>query len=77
MQDAEALAIMRAFADGVKTYDQVVEKEAIRDCTVNLFNQLRAYSVGVLFLQTLNHFQRYSYVRQAHAKERRQLATLQ
>ncbi|CAA7263187.1 unnamed protein product [Cyclocybe aegerita] len=92
MQDAEALAIMRSLAEGVKTYDQVVEllaslphgggllylgfslfhqKEAVREHTVNLFNQLRVYPVGVLHLQALNHFQRYAYVRQAHAKERR------
>jgi hypothetical protein len=97
MLDSEALAIMRNLADGVKTYDQVVEllaslphgggllylgfclfhqKEAIRECTVNLFNQLRAYPVGVLFLQALNHFQRYAYVRQAHAKERKLLVEL-
>src|ERR1700759_2987891 len=25
--------------------------------------------VGVLFLQTLNHFQRYAFVRQAHARQ--------
>jgi hypothetical protein len=75
---------MRSLADGVKTYDQVVEvgpnpivllslnhlqtqllaslphggglmylgfclfhqKEAVRECTVNLFNQLRAYPVS-------------------------------
>ena len=30
--------------------------------------------VGVLFLQALNHFQRYAYVRQAHAMERKLLA---
>jgi hypothetical protein len=30
--------------------------------------------VGVLFLQSLNHFQRYAYVRQAQAKERRIVA---
>ncbi|KAF8973314.1 docking domain of Afi1 for Arf3 in vesicle trafficking-domain-containing protein [Flammula alnicola] len=58
------------------------QKEAVRECTVNLFNQLRAYpltdgtssEVGVLFLQSMNHFQRYAYVRQAHAKERKMLA---
>lgn len=27
--------------------------------------------IGVQFLQMLNHFQRYAYVRQAHAKEQR------
>ncbi|KAF9478627.1 spindle pole body interacting protein [Pholiota conissans] len=48
------------------------QKAAVREHTVNLFNQLRAYPVGVLFLQALNHFQRYAYVRQAHAKELQQ-----
>ncbi|KAF8893423.1 stabilization of polarity axis-domain-containing protein [Infundibulicybe gibba] len=47
------------------------QKEAVRDGTVDLLNQLRAYPIGVLFLQALNHFQRYAYVRQAHAKEKR------
>ncbi|EEB96556.1 hypothetical protein MPER_04294 [Moniliophthora perniciosa FA553] len=36
-------------------------KESIREATVDLFNHLRQYPVGVLFLQTLNHFQRYAY----------------
>ncbi|RXW25611.1 hypothetical protein EST38_g246 [Candolleomyces aberdarensis] len=48
-------------------------RESIREATVDLFNQLRSYPVGVLFLQALNHFQRYAYVRQAHARERRAL----
>ncbi|KAJ6456380.1 stabilization of polarity axis-domain-containing protein [Mycena sanguinolenta] len=47
------------------------QKETVRDATVDLFNQLRAYPVGVMFLQALNHFQRYAYVRQAHAREKR------
>ncbi|KAF8143329.1 mesa protein [Mycena galopus ATCC 62051] len=47
------------------------QKESVRDATVDLFNQLRAFPVGVLFLQALNHFQRYAYVRQAHARETR------
>lgn len=47
------------------------QREGVRDATVDLFNQLRAYPVGVLFLQALNHFQRYAYVRQAHAREKR------
>ncbi|KAJ7782517.1 docking domain of Afi1 for Arf3 in vesicle trafficking-domain-containing protein [Mycena maculata] len=47
------------------------QKESVREATVDLFNQLRAYPVGVLFLQALNHFQRYAYVRQAHAREKR------
>ncbi|KAJ7213037.1 stabilization of polarity axis-domain-containing protein [Mycena pura] len=92
MSDVEVSTIMRALADSVKTYDQVVEllaylmphggglvhlafslfhqKEAVRDATVDLFNELRAYPVGVLFLQALNHFQRYAYVRQAHARDK-------
>ncbi|KAF9067495.1 docking domain of Afi1 for Arf3 in vesicle trafficking-domain-containing protein [Rhodocollybia butyracea] len=45
------------------------QKESVRDATVDLFDQLRAYPVGVLFLQSLNHFQRYAYVRLAHARE--------
>jgi hypothetical protein len=70
------------------------QKESVRDATVDLFDQLRAFpvrrshltfvghaactdipprpaQVGVLFLQALNHFQRYAYVRQAHAREKR------
>lgn len=46
-------------------------RESVREATVDLFDQLRSYSVGVLFLQALNQFQRYAYVRQAQAKERR------
>ncbi|KAG5639106.1 hypothetical protein H0H81_006695 [Sphagnurus paluster] len=49
------------------------QKESVREATVDLFNQLRAYPVGVLFLQSLNHFQRYAYVRQAHSREKRAL----
>ncbi|GLB37694.1 putative docking domain of Afi1 for Arf3 in vesicle trafficking [Lyophyllum shimeji] len=53
------------------------QKEAVREATVDLLNQLRAYPVGVLFLQSLNHFQRYAYVRQAHAREKRILSEQQ
>ncbi|TFK44659.1 docking domain of Afi1 for Arf3 in vesicle trafficking-domain-containing protein [Crucibulum laeve] len=48
------------------------QKEAVREATVDLFNQLRVYPVGVMYLQALNHFQRYAYVRQAHAREKQQ-----
>ncbi|KAJ7571850.1 docking domain of Afi1 for Arf3 in vesicle trafficking-domain-containing protein [Mycena floridula] len=48
------------------------QKESVRDATVDLFNRLRQYPIGVTFLQALNHFQRYSYVRQAHAREKEQ-----
>ncbi|KAJ7090911.1 mesa protein [Mycena belliarum] len=96
LSEAEVQVIIRALAENVKTYDQVIEllaylmpfggglmhiafclfhqKESVRDATVDLFNQLRAFPVGVLFLQTLNHFQRYAYVRQAHAREKRYAA---
>ncbi|KAI0366822.1 spindle pole body interacting protein [Pilatotrama ljubarskyi] len=47
------------------------QQESVRELTVDLFNELRAYPIGVQFLQALNHFQRYAYVRQAHAKEQR------
>jgi hypothetical protein len=30
------------------------------------------WQVGILFLQSLNHFQWYAYVRQAHARDTRQ-----
>jgi len=49
------------------------QKESVREATVDLFNQLRAFPVGVMFLQALNHFQRYAYVRQAHAREKRMM----
>ncbi|PFH46608.1 hypothetical protein AMATHDRAFT_69501 [Amanita thiersii Skay4041] len=92
ISEAEVIAILRTFADNVKSYEQVVEllayllpygggllhlgfgllhqRDAAREATVQLFNQFRAYPVGVLFLQTLNHFQRYAFVRQAHAREK-------
>ncbi|KAH8996382.1 spindle pole body interacting protein [Lactarius akahatsu] len=47
------------------------QQEVVRDLTVDLFTQLRMFPVGVQFLQALNHFQRYAYVRQAHARESR------
>ncbi|KAH9973799.1 spindle pole body interacting protein [Lactifluus volemus] len=47
------------------------QQEVVRDLTVDLFSHIRMFSVGVQFLQALNHFQRYAYVRQAHARESR------
>ncbi|EGO29734.1 hypothetical protein SERLADRAFT_365750 [Serpula lacrymans var. lacrymans S7.9] len=47
------------------------QQESIRDTTVDILDMLRRYPVGVIFLQALNHFQRYAYVRQAHAREAR------
>ncbi|CAL1699526.1 unnamed protein product [Somion occarium] len=47
------------------------QQEVVRDLTVDIFNELRLHPVGVQFLQSLNHFQRYAFVRQAHARESR------
>ncbi|KAI0266905.1 spindle pole body interacting protein [Russula aff. rugulosa BPL654] len=47
------------------------QQEVVRNLTVDLFTQLRMFPVGVQFLQAMNHFQRYAYVRQAHARESR------
>jgi len=47
------------------------QQESIREATVDIFNELRAHPVGIIFLQALNHFQRYAYVRQAQARESR------
>ncbi|KAI6124424.1 docking domain of Afi1 for Arf3 in vesicle trafficking-domain-containing protein [Pisolithus croceorrhizus] len=47
------------------------QQEVVREAILDVFNELRAHPVGVMFLQALNHFQRYAYVRQAHARETR------
>lgn len=47
------------------------QQEVVREAILDVFNELRAHPIGVVFLQTLNHFQRYAYVRQAHARETR------
>jgi len=44
-------------------------QEVIRDFTVDIFNELRQYPIGVIFLQSLNHFQRYAYVRLAAVRK--------
>ncbi|KAH9947502.1 spindle pole body interacting protein [Amylocystis lapponica] len=49
------------------------QSEVVRELTIDIFNELRTYPIGVQFLQALNHFQRYAYVRQAHARETRYL----
>ncbi|KAF8629141.1 hypothetical protein AX17_005727 [Amanita inopinata Kibby_2008] len=50
------------------------QQKMVREATVDLFNHFRAYPVGVIFLQTLNHFQRYAFVRQAHTREQQSLS---
>ncbi|KAI6040901.1 docking domain of Afi1 for Arf3 in vesicle trafficking-domain-containing protein [Pisolithus marmoratus] len=53
------------------------QQELVREATLDIFNELRAHPVGVMFLQALNHFQRYAYVRQAHARETRSREQMQ
>ncbi|KAI0319503.1 spindle pole body interacting protein [Amylostereum chailletii] len=72
-QVVELLAMLPAHAGGLLplSFGLFHQQEIVRDLTVDLFTQLRMYPVGVQALQALNHFQRYAYVRQAHARENR------
>ncbi|KAF7984698.1 hypothetical protein HWV62_12994 [Athelia sp. TMB] len=72
-QVTELLAYLSPSGGGLLplSYGLFHQQETVRELTVDLFNQLRAYPIGVLFLHSLNHFQRYAYVRQAHAQEAR------
>jgi hypothetical protein len=73
-QVVELLAYMTPSGGGLLplSFGLFHQQEPVRESTVDIFNELRAYPIGVLFLQALNHFQRYAYVRQAHARESRQ-----
>ncbi|KAG2154286.1 docking domain of Afi1 for Arf3 in vesicle trafficking-domain-containing protein [Suillus bovinus] len=72
-QMVELLAHMPPHAGGLQPLSFCLfhHQESIREATVDIFNELRQNPVGVIFLQALNHFQRYAYVRQAHARESR------
>jgi len=72
-QVVELLAYMPPHAGGLQPLSFCLfhQQESIREATVDIFNELRQHPVGVIFLQALNHFQRYAYVRQAHARESR------
>ncbi|KAG2136725.1 docking domain of Afi1 for Arf3 in vesicle trafficking-domain-containing protein [Suillus clintonianus] len=72
-QVVELLAYMPPHAGGLQPLSFCLfhHQESIREATVDIFNVLRQNPVGVIFLQALNHFQRYAYVRQAHARESR------
>lgn len=72
-QIVELLAFMPPHAGGLQPLSFCLfhHQESIREATVDIFNELRQNPVGVIFLQALNHFQRYAYVRQAHARESR------
>lgn len=72
-QIVELLAFMPPHTGGLQPLSFCLfhHQESIREATVDIFNELRQNPVGVIFLQALNHFQRYAYVRQAHARESR------
>jgi hypothetical protein len=72
-QAVELLSLIPPYTGGLLplSFGLFHQQEVVRDLTVDLFTQLRMFPVGVQFLQALNHFQRYAYVRQAHARESR------
>ncbi|KAI1786728.1 mesa protein [Ganoderma leucocontextum] len=72
-QVTELLSILPPHLHGLQplSFGLFHQQEVVRELVVDLFNELRAYPIGVQFLQGLNHFQRYAYVRQAHARELR------
>ncbi|KIJ61626.1 hypothetical protein HYDPIDRAFT_115800 [Hydnomerulius pinastri MD-312] len=72
-QVVELLAYMPPHAGGLQPLSFCLfhQQESVREATLDIFNELRSHPVGVIFLQGLNHFQRYAYVRQAHARELR------
>ncbi|KAG1862111.1 docking domain of Afi1 for Arf3 in vesicle trafficking-domain-containing protein [Suillus subalutaceus] len=72
-QIVELLTFMPPHSGGLQPLSFCLfhHQESIREATVDIFNELRQNPVGVIFLQSLNHFQRYAYVRQAHARESR------
>ncbi|VDC00132.1 unnamed protein product [Peniophora sp. CBMAI 1063] len=71
-QIVELLAALPSHAGGLLplSFGLFHQREPVRDLTVDLFSQIRMYPIGVQALQSLNHFQRYAYVRLAHARER-------
>ncbi|KAF8586594.1 spindle pole body interacting protein [Ramaria rubella] len=74
-QIVELLSLLPPHAGGLLplSFGLFHQQESIRDLTVELLTTLRAYSIGVQFLQSLNHFHKYAYVRQAHAREARMI----
>jgi len=44
----------------------------LRDLTVEFLNVLREHSIGFAFLQSLNQFHRYAYIRLAYEREQQQ-----
>ncbi|KIJ32139.1 hypothetical protein M422DRAFT_783555 [Sphaerobolus stellatus SS14] len=70
-QVVELLSLLPPHAGGLMplSFGLFHQQETVRDMTVDLLTTLRAYPIGVQFLQSLNHFHRYAYVRQAHVRE--------
>ncbi|THH12133.1 hypothetical protein EW145_g183 [Phellinidium pouzarii] len=70
-QVVELLALLPQYLGGLLpvTFGLFHQQESIRTLTVELLSVLRAYPIGIQFLQSLNHFHRYAFVRQAHARE--------
>lgn len=58
---AELLAHLTASRGGLAplAFGFFSQSEAVREAAVDLFNALRAYDVGRVFIRLLNHFQRY------------------
>ncbi|KZS96252.1 spindle pole body interacting protein [Sistotremastrum niveocremeum HHB9708] len=53
------------------TFGLFHQQEPIRDIVVEVLDTFRSYPIGYQFLQSLNAFHRYAYVRQAHARQER------
>ncbi|KZT66409.1 spindle pole body interacting protein [Daedalea quercina L-15889] len=72
-QVTQLLAFMPPHTNGLLplSFGLFHQSETVRDLTIDIFNELRSYPIGVQFLQALNPFQRYAYVRQAHVREAR------
>ncbi|EJC99276.1 spindle pole body interacting protein [Fomitiporia mediterranea MF3/22] len=70
-QVVELLSLLPQYLGGLLplTFGLFHQQETIRNLTVELLTTLRAFPIGVQFLQGLNHFHRYAFVRQAHTRE--------
>ncbi|KAH8113930.1 spindle pole body interacting protein [Phellopilus nigrolimitatus] len=73
-QVIELLALLPQYLGGLLpvTFGLFHQQEQVRSYTVDLLTVLRAYPIGIQFLQSLNHFHRYAFVRQAHARDAKQ-----
>ncbi|KAL5481024.1 hypothetical protein ACEPAI_9965 [Sanghuangporus weigelae] len=74
-QVVELLSLLPQYLGGLLplTFGLFHQQDSVRNHTVDLLTTLRIYPIGVQFLQNLNHFHRYAFVRQAHARETKSL----